>query len=171
MHFPDVKMNRMVTDWRTDLRKFEDLRKIVKKTISEKFDLFEAHPDIIHSVKENIETEPSLAWLPWYDSVVVCMRGQAADHQHETLVAVFNDKRPFQLKNDFYISSKFQVNICTQCVDRRSKADQDADRFTVICPQDVEGVHSLGRLHFGADLSSEGEVLFAKDEETVQIIC
>ena len=75
MKFPDVKMNRMVTDWRTDLRKFEDLRKIVKKTISEKFDLFEAHPDIIHSVKENIETEPSLAWLPWYESVVVCMRG------------------------------------------------------------------------------------------------
>ena len=68
-------MNRMVTDLRTDLRKFEDLRKIVKKTISEKFDLFEAHPDIIHSVKENIETEPSLAWLPWYESVVVCMRG------------------------------------------------------------------------------------------------
>ena len=116
-------MNRMVTDWRTDLRKFEDLRKIVKKTISEKFDLFEAHPDIIHSVKENIETEPSLAWLPWYESVVVCMRGQNKDHTHETLVAVFNDKRPFQLKNDFYINSKFQVNICTQCVDRRSKAD------------------------------------------------
>lgn len=32
-------------------------------------------------------------------------------------------------------------------------------------------MHSLGRLHFGADLSSEGEVLFAKDEQTVQIIC
>ena len=155
---------RAILDYRDEKKKYDHLFKIKYETLSEEFDLWGAHPQILFSDSENVKypTEPSIFRQEIYGRMFLAMRGQTDFNQHETYWCMWNDDRPYKMLKDGIV--EFPGHMTTVGHDRRPKEEMLAEPYVVFCFRDEDKAHKIGRLDLTVgELGSSGEMLMSKE--------
>ena len=127
---------------------------------------------ILFSDSENVDykTEPSIYRQETYGRMILSMRGQEDDNNHQTYISIWNDDRPYTLIKGWFVD--FPGHLTTVAHDRRSKEEQLADPYLIMCFRDEDKNHKIGRVELctkdGQKFMTEGEMIMSNkiiDEE------
>ena len=118
----DVEPSRFKIDFRSDVRKSEDLLGKSSQTMRENLNTFTSYPYIVGCSPENGNTtETSLTNHPVLKSFIL-IRCHPEDRK-KTLVQIYDDKKPFDKKQD--ITLDFETYYAKVSLDRRSTEEQE----------------------------------------------
>ena len=141
----DVEPSRFKIDFRSDVRKSEDLLGKSSQTMRENLNTFTSYPYIVGcSPMNNSNTETSLTNHPIFESNIL-IRCHPED-MYKTLVQIYDDKKPFDKKQE--ITLDFETYHAVVSLDRRSTEEQEQNRFVVVTLVKPDDSHKLVKLPF-----------------------